>query len=288
MGGVGSFSQLKSPAVLEFTGMAGCFARTLTTGSDVSGVMNGSAGNTSLEGNDTFTATDLTFTNGDVINGGAGTDVFNLTLAAAASGTHTVVGVETINVSTNNLYAASLDAAGIVNTGVTLNLTNAASGSPFTVTNLATGATVNAAGVSGALSLTTAAAASQTVTLLANTAASQAVLLTGFGVSDVATVTAAGTVALTTNNTDQVETVNLSGNGAAVTYTNTGAATTYNLTGTQNVTLSGSYTSFTGKTLTDNTTAGTTTVKVTASNTSDLSKIGADLIEINANAGGHT
>jgi hypothetical protein len=252
----------------------------------VSGVLAGSAGTTSIDGNDTISGTETTFNNGDVINGGGGTDVFNLSLASAPSGTVTVVGVETINVSANNFFATSLSATGIITTGVTLNLTNAAAGGSFTVTGLATGATVNAAGVSGALSLSTAAATSQTVTLLANTAASQTVTLTGSGVADVATLTAAGTVALTVS---AVETVNLSGNGAAATYTVTGTAgQTFNLTGSQNVTVSGTAATLAGDTLTDNTTAGTTTLKVvTTSGTADVSKTGADLFEINADAGGH-
>jgi hypothetical protein len=114
-------------------------------------------------------------------------------------------------------------------------------------------------------------------------------VLTGTsGTTDAATVTAAGTVGLDTAGTQQIETVNLSGNGAAATFTITGAPTTTNLTGSQSVTLSGDEASFDGKTLNDNTTAGTTTVKLTTLDTSDLSKIRADVINLAADPAGDT
>ena len=106
---------------------------------------------------------------------------------------------------------------------------------------------------------------------------------------DVATVTAAGYVALTTNQgAEQVETVNLSGNGAALELSLTGAATKYNLTGTQDVILKGNVTSFAGKTLTDNTTAGTTEVRITTLDTADLSKVAADRIVVASNVASKT
>jgi hypothetical protein len=103
--------------------------------------------------------------------------------------------------------------------------------------------------------------------------------------TDVATVAAAGYISLDANTTDLVETVNLSGTTAAVTYAMvTSAPTTYNLTGSQSVTVSNTAAAFTTNTLTDNTTGGTTTASVTSVGTADLSKIAADVIEI-ADAG---
>lgn len=106
--------------------------------------------------------------------------------------------------------------------------------------------------------------------------------------TDVATITAGGYIGLTTNATQQVDILNLSGNGAAVQYAITGAATTYNLTGDQNVTLAGDEASFDGKTVTDSTTAGTTAVKITTLNDSDLSKVAVDKIIVASNVASKT
>lgn len=115
------------------------------------------------------------------------------------------------------------------------------------------------------------------------------IALTGSaGSTDTATITAAGYIGLT-NNATQVETLNLSGNGAAVEYEiKTTAANTYNLTGSQNVTLAGDEAMFDGKTLTDSTTAGTTAVKITTLDNSDLSKIAADKIVVASNVASKT
>lgn len=252
----------------------------LTTGTDLSGVITGSAGTTNTDNNDTFTATQDTYTTNDVIVGGNGTDTLNITATAAVGRASSVIGVENINVNSSSLFAASYDADGVTATGTTINVANSVNGGSFTVTNLGTGATVGATGVSGALSITTKAATTQTLTVGANTAASQTVTLTGSGTADTATLAAAGTVALTVTG---VETVNLSGNGAAATYTVTGTAgQTINMTGAQNVTLQGDGDTFEGSTVTDSTTAGTTTLKLTADTTggANLSKTGADLIDL--------
>jgi hypothetical protein len=251
----------------------------LTTGADVSGILVGSATTTSTDGDDTFTATNLTYGAGDVLLGGTGTDVMNITATGAVGAATSVVGIETINVNSSGIYAASYDAAGVVGVGTTINAANAVASGTFAITNLGTGATVGASGVTGALSVTTAASASQTLTLAANMASAQNVTLTGSGAADTATLAAAGAVNLTITG---VETANLSGNGAAVTHTVTGTAgQTINLTGSQDVTLSGTSATFTGSTVTDSTTAGTTTVKITATtDKNDLSKVAADVIEI--------
>lgn len=107
--------------------------------------------------------------------------------------------------------------------------------------------------------------------------------------NDVATIAAAGYIGLDSDGAGtQVETLNLSGNGAAVQYAITGAATTYTLTGDQSVTLAGDEASFDGKTVTDSTTAGTTAVKITALNDSDLSKVAVDKIIVASNVDSKT
>ncbi|MDA9214539.1 calcium-binding protein [Planktomarina temperata] len=109
--------------------------------------------------------------------------------------------------------------------------------------------------------------------------------------TDVATISAAGVTTLHTLDGggagQQVETVNLSGNGAAVTYELTGAATTYNITGSQDVTLSGNESSFDGKTVADSST-GTSTVEITTLNDSDLSKVSVDNILVSSNVASKT
>lgn len=257
---------------------------TLTANTDISGVILGSAGTTSTANNDTITATNTTYTTGDVLVGGEGTDTLNLALTATNAGLATVVGVENINVNVTSFAATTFDATNVTAVGTTITVNNlqTAGTTAATITNLGTGATVAAGtGVTGTLAVTTTTQATQTLTLAANSATTQTVTLHGTaGLTDVATVAAAGTVALDTTGTGQIETVNLSGNGAAATYAITGVATTYNLTGSQSVTLAGNESSFDGKTITDSTTAGTTTLSITTAGASDLSKATVDLIDL--------
>ena len=271
----------------------------LTKDVDTSGVLVGSAGTTSTANADTFTsvntATTSTYGTGDVLLGGDGLDVLNITADNVALGAATsVVGIETINVTavgSGIVDAASFNAGGVVGVGTTINVKNQQSvnGTGFTITALATGATVAAdAGITGTLSVTTAASTSQTVTLAANKAGTQTLVLTGTAGTDTATVSAAGTIGTNTAGGSQIETVNFSGNGAAAIYTIAGAATTYNLTGVQSVTLSGNESSFDGKTITDSTTAGTTTLKITTSANSDLSKAAVDMVELAADGDADT
>jgi hypothetical protein len=75
----------------------------------------------------------------------------------------------------------------------------------------------------------------------------------------------------------------LSGNGAAVTYTAAnGAGTAFVLKGDQDVTLKMTTAIANGETVTDSTTAGTTTVQVTDGGALNTSKISADVIKLDA------
>lgn len=249
----------------------------------------GSAGSTSNDGDDTFTATNATYTTNDVLIGGNGNDTLNITATAAVTAASSVVGIETINVTTNGMFSgAAYAATGVVGT-VALNLSTTQVGGDgaFAVTGLGeTTATITAnSNVTGALSLTSAGAAAQSLILAANNASSQAVTLQGNSAADAASVTANGAVTLDTDGVggNAVETVTLAGNTAAATYTLGTIATAANLVlaGAQSVTVSGTSADFNGKTVTDSTTAGTTTVKVTATtNGNDLSKVSADVIEV--------
>jgi hypothetical protein len=139
---------------------------TLTTGVDASGVITGSAGTVNIDGNDIINATDSTYTTNDVINGGGGTDVLNLTLAASNGQTATVVGVETINANANMFSLPTFNAAGVIASGTTINVNNTQVGgwTSFTLSNVGSGATVVAgSGITGTLTVGAAATASTTV-----------------------------------------------------------------------------------------------------------------------------
>ncbi len=150
-------------------------------------------------------------------------------------------------------------------------------------TAAATTGSVTVSGAALAAATVTGATTNVTLTKAGTTTTPTTVSVTGNGAADVANVSAAGVVSLT--RAANIETVNLSGNGAAVTYNeqNANTYTTLNLTGSQSVTVAGDEAAFDGKTVTDSTTAGTTTVKLTntvASN-SDLTKVAVDVIEQN-------
>ncbi len=128
----------------------------LTTGIDASGVITGSAGTVNIDGNDIINATDSTYTTNDVINGGGGTDVLNLTLAASNPETATVVGVETINVNATMFSLPTFNATGVIASGTTINVNNTQVGgwTSFDLVNLGSGATVVAgSGVTGTLTV---------------------------------------------------------------------------------------------------------------------------------------
>lgn len=104
---------------------------TLTTGTDVSGVLIGSAGTTSTAGNDTFVAGEVaqsgggvavTLTAGDTIDGGAGADVLNIVTTAAFAGLPvgaSIKNIETINVTSGAAVTFSTAAiAGVENLNV--------------------------------------------------------------------------------------------------------------------------------------------------------------------------
>ena len=88
------------------------------------------------------------------------------------------------------------------------------------------------------------------------------------GGNDTITVSAKGAVALDASDTDLVEKITLSGNGAAATYTvtgATGASMTYGVSGDQNVTIAGAGDQFTTSKFSDTSTGGTTTLKLSSS-----------------------
>lgn len=275
-------------------------------------------GGSTIVGNKVVTVNDVNADNIAKVTTGTGTTDVVLTQktkagvtidASTATGTVTVDGATTLSadnatgaITLNNLTVADTteDAKAVT--------VNAAKASSVATDVLFTGAiTINAAAAKGATAIvvnnaeggaTIVAGTTSTddttiavsgiddtgATITTGTGSSVAaekqivVNLDGKGTSDVATVSAAGYITLDVNNTNLVETINLSGNGAAVKYVMTDAPTTYNLTGDQDVTVSNTAANLTLKTLTDSTTAGTTTVEITSGDNADLSKIAADKI----------
>jgi hypothetical protein len=151
MGGAGSFCQLKSPTVLEFTGMAGCFARTLTTGADN---IIGTSNDDTVAGSVVFTSLDVvdstsTYTVADTVNLGAATsDTFNLVVSGGSGAANAlpaglVTGIEILNIRNASAGAVSLNASTIAGlTGIYADRASAA----VTLTNVADSATVGIKG----------------------------------------------------------------------------------------------------------------------------------------------
>ena len=201
---------------------------------------------------------------GLTINGGTG-GAMTVTLGATNKNV-------TINTGTAN-GAVTIDNTSATGTNVTTGYTGAATaGQTITLNNIATAATLTV-GKPGT-------AASATNITLDGTAAT----------TDTATVSAPGIITFETEGAggQQVEVLSLSGNGAAATYnlnatTDQPLSTTF--TGSQSVTLGALQAQIIGHTtgITDSTTAGTTTVKMTdAADTGDYSKILPDVIELAA------
>lgn len=123
----------------------------LTTAADISGVLKGSAGTTSITGDDTFnalidqaTAANSTITASDSIDGGAGADILNVTGVGTTLdvlGSALVTGIETVNIRATT--ANSLNASQIA--GLTTVNANLGAGTVL-VTNLATAASIGIIG----------------------------------------------------------------------------------------------------------------------------------------------
>ncbi len=274
-------------------------------------------GGSTIQGNKTITVNRVDATKIEKITAGAATTTVTVDQTAAtaanskagvtvdastATGTVTVTGAATIlaNNSTGNIVvngiasaaaaeqakAVSVEAAKAAYVGVNANIKgaitiNAAVAKQIDVADAAGGVTVNAEkGATTGFTILGVDDSGATVTTGAYTKTAPGTVTLGgtSGTTDAATVTAAGYINLTSNSAQEIENLNLSGNGAAVTYTLTGTPTATTLSGAQDVTLKGTSAQFTGKTVTDATTAGTTTVELTTVTIADLSKVGADKI----------
>lgn len=274
-------------------------------------------GGSTIQGNKTITVNRVDATKIEKITAGAATTTVDVDQSAAtlanskagvtvdastATGAVTVTGAATIlaNNSTGNIVvngiagaaaaeqakAVSVEAAKAAYVDVNANIKgaitiNAAVAKQIDVADAAGGVTVNAEkGATTGFNILGVDDSGATVTTGAYTKTAPGTVTLGgtSGTTDAATVTAAGYINLASNSVEEIENLNLSGNGAAVTYTLTGTPTATTLSGTQDVTLKGTSAQFTGKTVTDATTAGTTSVELTTVTTADLSKVGADKI----------
>jgi len=207
--------------------------------------------------------------------------------------------------ATEDAKAVTVDAAKATSVTTPVGMTGA-----ITI-NAAAANTVDVDNATGGLVLNAAVAGEQTTSAagirVGNIDASGATITTGTyatltpglielegtttGTGDIATVSGGGAITLKSAadnaNTDQIETMNLSGNAAAVTYTLAGAPTTINVSGSQNVTIKGASASFAGKTLTD-TSSGTSLVDITTLLDADLSLVAADVIKVSSAAASKT
>ena len=241
------------------------FAPVTVDAAGITGAKNITVNNLQLAGTNAATVNNVA--SGTTVNAGTG-----------VTGTLTVGQANASSVNVNGGTAASVTVTGGT-TGATVIVGGTATTSASAV------ATTGSVTISGAaLTDATATGATTNVTLTAAGIATPptTVTITGNGSADVATVSANGIVSL--NNAADIETTNLSGNTAAVTYTATGIFGALNLTGAQNVTVAGANSIFNGKTVTDATTAGTTTIRLTdaSATTTDLTKAAVDVIQQSA------
>jgi hypothetical protein len=294
---------------------------TLTTGDDATGTITGTKSTTSTSENDTFNATDTTYTASDVIDGGAGTDVLNIVAAAGAgiSAASAVINVETINLTFNSFTTETLDMNNVVGAAITVNNSQTGGFTGVTVSNLsATSSVTLDSGLTGTLvvsgagtvnaidaAVVTASLTSDgsSITIVAddstNTINLDAASAASGTVTDSANISGVGTITLDpeNGNTENVENLTLSGNGAAVSFDITDASIagntleTLTFTGSQNVTVTASAAALAGiNTASDYTDSATGTVTVVADTTAtaDLTHVKADVLQHGVDAGATT
>jgi hypothetical protein len=291
---VAAYDALAAPAGSSYS---------LTSSADV---LSGGAGG------DTFTATSSTYGTGDVIIGGGGTDTLNIAATGDIAAATSVTDVENVNVNAAVFATATYNATGVTGATVTFNNTQTGGATSGTLTNVGSNNTIVAGSqMTGTLDVTLTATATGTtidansagtvtvggvgkegVTIISDkvgtTASQVAVNIDGEGdaTGDVATLKAVGVIDLDINGaTDDVDNLTVEGNGGAVTlnFDSADAPESITLEGSQDVTLVGTSAQFTTETITDNTTAGTSTLKITTTSAAAVNakKAGVDVIEIN-------
>ncbi|MDG2354937.1 MAG: hypothetical protein P8L82_02845 [Paracoccaceae bacterium] len=214
---------------------------------------------------------------GVTINGGAAA-ILDVNSGASADG-----------VTINGGTSAALDVdLGATNKNITITGGSAA-GAENVLVSSATGVSITTGAATTGLTVGDVASnVSITYTVVGTATAKGAIDVEGTAAAtDTATITAAGTHTLETRDTgQQVEVLSLSGNGAAATYelnATNDLPTTLTFTGSQSVTFAVTEAQAVGlTTVTDSTTAGTTTIKVAALTANrDLKALTSDVIDLN-------
>jgi hypothetical protein len=268
------------------------------------------------KGNDTLTGIATTLLSGDIVVDSSTTDNDTLTLAltaAPATSPTVVANIENVVYNVTSFADVTLSAANFSGTKTyTINNLQTAGTSSSVLGSIGSGATVvagtgvtslQAVTAEGVTALTiqggnattllvgqdagTGTAAAVTLNVTSDKTTGATITLDGSAATarDTAVVTAKGSVALNTagtvdSETNQVENLTLSGNGAAATYTIVGAPTAITVAGSQNVTVAGVASIFSGKTVTD-TSSATSTVQVkTTAGALDLTKIAVDKVQL--------
>jgi hypothetical protein len=209
-------------------------------------------------------------------------------------------GASVTGLTVNGGTSGALDVTlGATNTGATINAGSTAG--TFIVDNTsATGSTITSGALNAVVQVGNIATSTSITVGLAGAATGTATDLNieGTGAAtDTAVISGSGFIDLNSNSdavgTDQVEILDLSGNGAAVTYQMNAAdqPLTVTMSGSQSVTMTHAAANMVVGTLTggvtDSTTAGTTTVNLGAVGAaSDLSKVAVDVIGLTAAATG--
>jgi hypothetical protein len=284
MGGVGSFSQAKPSAVLDFTGMADCFSRTLTTGSDVPALTVGS---------DTINATTSGLlgsagTNSDVIvdSSSSDTDILNATVTSAALAP-TMSKIEVVNIS-GQFAATGLDLTNVTATK-TLNLSNAIVNGTATVAaaKISAAEKIVAGANVGTLNITADATAGTGGSLTVDAGSATAVAFTAAAATDTVALTVNGDIAVTGG--AAIETATINATRASV-VTLDAIGTSLAVTGVGDVTVKTAIANLDAETVTKSMTSGAVTVNATgnAAASLDFSKIAANTIKLSGTIGANT
>jgi Ca2+-binding RTX toxin-like protein len=238
---------------------------------------------------------------------GVSASASGVTVNMGASGTNAGANTPQVNtgasvtgLTVNGGTSGALDVTlGATNTGATINAGSTAG--TFIVDNTsATGSTITSGALNAVVQVGNIATSTSITVGLAGAATGTATDLNIEGTAattDSAAISGSGFIDLNSNSdavgTDQVETLDLSGNGAAVTYQMNAAdqPLTVTMSGSQSVTMTHAAANMVVGTLTggvtDSTTAGTTTVNLGAVGAaSDLSKVAVDVIGLTAAATG--
>ena len=229
---------------------------------NIKDVTVGDGDTVTLSGDTGFTFDDIT--NVEAVN-------VNLSNSAGFTVDATKVLASTINLDVTDTFVTSNN---VTLTGETTASVTALSTSNLNTTDV-TNLTVGVGGGASSISADNDAATVQIngidandTTLTLSAAAVDLDLDGTAGTNDTVTVSAKGAVALDASDTDLVEKITLSGNGAAATFTVTGATAasmTYGAAGDQNVTIAGAGNQFTTSKFSDTSTAGTTTLQLSSS-----------------------